>query len=236
MSLTVNTAASASAGGGGSGAAATAAGADTADSPRIQASAAEITQLAQWPSDADAYEFRVKIGEGNFADVHLAWVNGDPNRVCAVKMIDFEKLDIPMEHMRKEITTMKRCNHPNVLGLHMSFTVKQYLYIVLPYMECGSFRDVIVQREEYQRQHKDAPLLEEDWIAMAISETCQGLEYIHRSGWMHRDLKAANILLNGDGVVKLADFGVAGMKDTSDPVLRKQEQQRRTFVGVFMCS
>ena len=202
-----------------------------AESPRIKASAEEMAALAEWPADKDAYEFRVKIGEGNFADVHVAWVNGESTRVCAVKKMNFERLDIPMEHIRKEITTMSRCIHPNVLGLHKSFTDKEYLYIVLPYMECGSFRDVIVQREEYMGQHPDAVLLEEDWIAMTISETCKGLEYIHKSGWMHRDLKAANILLNRQGMVKIADFGVAGMKDTSDPILRKQEQQRRTFVG-----
>jgi len=204
---------------------------EVALSPRIKASAEEMAVLAEWPSDKDAYEFKVKIGEGNFANVHVATVKSNPERICAIKKMNFEILDFNIESIRKEITTMTRCLHPNVLSLHRSFTDKEFLYIVLPYMECGSFRDVIVQREEYMQNHPGAVLLEEDWIAITICETCKGLEYIHKCGWMHRDLKAANILLNRLGQVKIADFGVAGMKDTPDPILRKQEQQRRTFVG-----
>ena len=133
--------------------------------------------------------------------MHVASLKSDPTRVCAIKKMNFELLDITMESIRKEINTMSRCLHPNVLGLHISFTVKEFLYIVLPYMECGSFRDVIVQREDYLSTHPEENLLEEDIIAMTICEACTGLEYIHKSGWMHRDLKAANILLNRQGQV-----------------------------------
>lgn len=179
-------------------------------SPRhtIKASPQEIRALTEWPSDKGEYDLKIKIGEGNFAQVHAATVKGRPNQVCAVKKMNCELLDISLESIRKEITTMTRCVHPNVLGLHKSFTENEYLYIVLPFMEYGSFRDILVQREEFIKEHPNENLLEEEWIAIVICETCKGLQYIHESGWIHRDLKAANILLGRQGNVKIADFGV----------------------------
>ena len=181
---------------------------EEAQSPRIQASEEEKKSLEEWPSDLDAYNFNIKVGEGNFAAVFVAVVKGKPTHVCAIKKLNFELLDIPIERIRNEVTTMSRCNHPNVLGLHKSFRAKEYLYMVMPFMHYGSFRDVISQREELMQENPAANLLEEEWIAIVIAEVCTGLDYIHTMGWMHRDLKAANILLNLDGEVRIADFGV----------------------------
>ena len=66
---------------------------------------------------------------------------------------------------------------------------------------CASVRDVIDW----------APLfLKESTISVVLSDICAALEYLHDQGHIHRDIKAANILLAEDGTVKVADFGVAG--------------------------
>ena len=97
-----------------------------------------------------------------------------------------------------EILVMRASRHPNIVNYIDSFLHKNELWVVMEYMEGGSLTDVVT-----------ANLMTEGQIAAVSRETAQGLEHLHRHGVIHRDIKGANILTTKEGLVKLADFGVA---------------------------
>lgn len=93
---------------------------------------------------------------------------------------------------------MQRLDHPNIVKYIDTIRSSSYLYIALEYMESGSLSSVV-----------KAFGCDEARSALYISQVLKGLKYLHNQGVLHRDLKAANILTNKKGNVKLADFGVA---------------------------
>ncbi|KAG0628450.1 hypothetical protein M758_1G027500 [Ceratodon purpureus] len=114
---------------------------------------------------------------------------------------------------------MSLTNHPNLVKAYCSFVVDQSVWVVMPYMAGGSCLHIM------KSTFQDG--FEEPVIATVLKESLKALEYLHRQGHIHRDVKAGNILLDGDGSVKLGDFGVsASMFDTGD-----RQRSRTTFVG-----
>jgi serine/threonine-protein kinase OSR1/STK39 len=114
---------------------------------------------------------------------------------------------------------MSLIDHPNVLRAHGSFTAGYSLWVVMPYMAGGSCLHIM--KSAYPEG------FEEPVIATLLRETLKALVYIHEHGHIHRDVKAGNILIDSDGTVKLADFGVSAcMFDTGD-----RQRSRNTFVG-----
>ncbi|TMW66201.1 hypothetical protein Poli38472_003966 [Pythium oligandrum] len=176
----------------------------------------------EWPTVASDYQIIEQIGQGAFAKVWKAYCIPKKTHV-AIKIMDLEKITTSFEDIRAEVQTMKMTNHPNVLKCYCSFVHKDQLWLVMQLMNKGSCLHVI----NLLKKKSMGEGLKEEFIAVILNEALKGLQYFHENGQIHRDIKAGNILLDGEGHVVIADFGVSGwMMEGGD-----RRKNRQTFVG-----
>ncbi|KAL4164308.1 hypothetical protein KRP22_004175 [Phytophthora ramorum] len=145
------------------------------------------------------YQLGAEIGRGGFGIVYgaLDLRNG---RSVAIKQVSLRDIDKDeLLSIETEISLLRKLKHENIVKYHDTIKTQGNLYIVLEYMENGSLAQFI----------KKFGSLSETLVAMYITQVLRGLAYLHEQGVLHRDVKGANILTTKDGLVKLADFGVA---------------------------
>eukprot|EP01029_Cantina_marsupialis_P012526 TRINITY_DN2766_c1_g1_i1.p1 TRINITY_DN2766_c1_g1~~TRINITY_DN2766_c1_g1_i1.p1 ORF type:complete len:1198 (-),score=358.29 TRINITY_DN2766_c1_g1_i1:212-3805(-) len=140
-----------------------------------------------------------EIGKGGFGTVYTA-LNTDTGDVVAIKQLSLRKLDREqLDSIQVEVDLLRNLNHANIVKYVELVKTKDFMNIVLEFMEFGSLTQTV----------KKFGCFNESLTAVYISQVLQGLSYLHGQGVIHRDIKGANILVTKDGHVKLADFGVA---------------------------
>ncbi|CAN4077425.1 unnamed protein product [Withania somnifera] len=164
------------------------------------------------------YKLLEEVGYGASATVYRT-IYIPSNEIVAVKCLDLDRCNSNLDDIRREAQTMSLIGHPNLIKAYCSFVVDHYLWVVMPFMAEGSCLHLM------KIAYPDG--FEEAVIGSILKETLKALEYLHQHGHIHRDVKAGNILLDTNGVVKLADFGVSAcMFDSGD-----RQRSRNTFTG-----
>ena len=182
-----------------------------------------VRAMESWPTEAAAYALSKRIGTGSFSSVWKAQVEGE-ERLVAIKIMDLENICTSFDDILQEIQTMTLSDDNNVLRCYCSFVHSDQLWLVTQYMDKGSCLRVMSLASEMLGMGKG---MSEESLAFILRETLQGLQYLHSNGQIHRDVKCGNILLDSDGGVRIADFGVSGWT-----LSRGQRRENvRTFVG-----
>jgi len=160
--------------------------------------ASALPALLPNSSLVDRYFIERELGRGGMATVYLA-EERKHGRQVAVKVLRPELLaTFGAERFLREIAIAARLSHPHVVPLIDSGEADGMLYYVSVYIPGGSLRD---------RLRRDARLSVQDAVRIT-REVGDGLDYAHRAGFLHRDVKPENILF-ADGHALLADFGIA---------------------------
>ncbi|KAG8904488.1 hypothetical protein FRB99_001664 [Tulasnella sp. 403] len=121
---------------------------------------------------------------------------------CALKVLNLDKLSpSALKLLTRETQLMSLNKHPNVLRVRGSWMMGPQLYIAMRLMNKGSVADII--------KYSFIDGLEEEVVKCILYQALQGLNYLHVNGFIHRDIKAANLLVDDDGTVLLGDLGVA---------------------------
>ncbi|BDD55874.1 Serine/threonine-protein kinase 25 [Monascus purpureus] len=152
------------------------------------------------------------IGGGSFGRVYKG-VDKRTGTSVAIKIIDVENAEDEVDDIIQEIAILSGLNSPYVTRYYGSYLKGSHLWIIMEFCSGGSCSDLM----------RPGPIPEE-YIMIIIRELLKGLDYLHRDQKLHRDVKAANILLTANGQVKLADFGVSGQ-------LSATMTKKNTFVG-----
>jgi serine/threonine-protein kinase OSR1/STK39 len=184
-----------------------------------------------WPAEEKQYKFMHLIGQGATSKVYAAECLPTAKK-CAIKIINLENCSSNdgLKEINREIASMKRLKHENIVAYYTSFLNVTKLEIVMDICEKGSLLDIIKAVQATRGLNQG--VFDENTIATILRDVLRGLSYIHDNDLVHRDLKCGNLLVRNDAYIQIADFGVTAFLNTI-PMLEGSVEagMRRTFVG-----
>ncbi|KAL9981209.1 hypothetical protein ACROYT_G009882 [Oculina patagonica] len=144
------------------------------------------------------YQSMKQLGDGTYGSVALAR-NVETGETVAIKKMKRKFYSWEECINLREVKSLRKLNHANIVKLKEVIRENDYLYFVFEYMK----------ENLYQMMKSRDKLIPESMIRNIIYQILQGLAFIHKHGFFHRDMKPENLLCTGPELVKIADFGLA---------------------------
>ncbi|KAK1863880.1 hypothetical protein I4F81_006433 [Pyropia yezoensis] len=143
------------------------------------------------------------VGEGGFGVVRRA-VHLDTGMIVAVKVMDKHQLRLNnmSPQVKREIAVLTVLRHPNIVAGYEVLTSRARIFVVMEYVDGGELFTLLARHRR----------LDEPTVKYLFYQLLDGLHYCHQRGVFHRDLKLENLLLDREGRLKIADFGLSFVK------------------------
>ncbi|XP_022762263.1 serine/threonine-protein kinase STY46-like [Durio zibethinus] len=157
-----------------------------------------------WEIDPRHLKFENKIASGSYGDLYKGTYC---SQEVAIKVLEPERINTDMQkEFTQEVFIMRKVRHKNVVQFIGACTKPPGLCIITEFMSGGSVYDYL---------HKQRGVFKLPSLLKVAIDVSKGMNYLHQNNIIHRDLKAANLLMDENDVVKVADFGVARVKAQS---------------------
>ncbi|KAJ8749063.1 hypothetical protein K2173_013670 [Erythroxylum novogranatense] len=157
------------------------------------------------PRQAATFKKLDRIGQGTYSNVYKAY-DVTRDKTVALKKVRFDINDSEsVKFMAREILILRRLDHPNIIKLEGLITSENShsLYLVFEYMEHDLTGLASIPGIKFK----------EPQIKCYIQQLFSGLDHCHSRGVLHRDIKGSNLLIDNNGILKIADFGLASFFD-----------------------
>ncbi len=173
-----------------------------------------IPYLGKYTSEDDYVKID-ELGKGGFATLYSVYPKHDKNCIVAMKVIQKRRLNTKKckDMIKKEIKIHSSLLSPYIPKFLLYFENERNYYIILEYAKYGDLFSEIQERFEKQKDNKS--LFSKAECFEIIKQICQGLQYIHSRGYLHRDLKSENVLIfsKKPWIAKVSDFGHSHKKN-----------------------
>ncbi|KAG4304656.1 hypothetical protein PORY_002049 [Pneumocystis oryctolagi] len=169
--------------------------------PPLSPKVASIAPTVRTAPSIKDFEIIKPISKGAFGSVYLSKkkATGDYYAIKVLKKADMIAKNQVINVRAERAILMAQGESPFIVKLFFTFQSKDYLYLVMEYLNGGDCAALI----------KALGGLSEDWAKKYIAEVVLGLEFLHNKGIVHRDLKPDNLLIDQRGHLKLTDFGLS---------------------------
>ena len=156
------------------------------------------------------------VGKGAYGSVHKG-VHIPTGNLVALKIINLDTADDDVADIQREVTLLTQLRDaPNVTKYYGCYLDGPRVWIAMEFAQGGSVWTLM--------KASKGGVLEEKYIVLIVREVLLGLNYLHKSAIIHRDIKAANILITAVGKVMICDFGVSALSTTTS-------SKRNTLMG-----
>jgi p21-activated kinase 1 len=148
------------------------------------------------------YSIHDLVGVGSTASVfHGVALNGEHVAIKKLRLNGSQWAGSTLQRVYSELSIMKDCDPSNIVRYYNSYLRSDEVWLVMEYINGMSVEHLVME--------PPFRIESEDQIALVTRETIQAINYIHQMGFIHRDIKSANILISQQGEVKITDFGLS---------------------------